>query len=271
MTSFVIPIKQQHHVISIDAHVKIRCNTSKLHVFLLIMCDNTRRVLVYGGNDDLGSKCVSYFKGNDWNVINVDRDKNEEANVNLSPEGNTIAEQELSVIGLVHATLNSAKLDTIVCAAGGCADGNAKQDLIKHLELTWNQIVWSAFISTCIAAKYLKEGGLLAFVGASYALNGTPTMLGYGAAKAAVHQLTMSLGSPESGLPKDAVCLAVLPNILDTPMNRRFMPSEEKCFWTPPGVVAEHLLKWSNDKARPPSGSLLKFVTKNGKTSIIPL
>lgn len=235
------------------------------------MCEDLKRVLIYGGNDDLGVKCISYFRGNNYCVINIDRERNEEASLNLLLKGSTIAEQEESAMSLIDSHLKDAKLDTIVCTAGAFADGNAQQDLIKCLEHTWSQIVWSAFISTSIAARYLKEGGMIAFVGASYATEGTPTMIGYGAAKAAVHQLTMSLGSPESGLPNDAVALAVLPNVLDTPLNRRFMPAEEKCFWTPPGIVAEHILKWSNETDRPPSGSLMKFVTKDGTTSIIPM
>lgn len=40
---------------------------------------------------------------------------------------------------------------------------------------------------------------------------GTAGMMGYGMAKAAVHQLTKSLGSPKSGLPENATTLALLP------------------------------------------------------------
>ena len=43
-------------------------------------------------------------------------------------------------------------------------------------------------------------------------------MMGYGMAKAAVHQLTKSLGDKKSGLPENSVALALLPITLDTPM-----------------------------------------------------
>ena len=36
-------------------------------------------------------------------------------------------------------------------------------------------------------------------------------MMGYGMAKAAIHQLTKSLASADSGLPKDAKTFALLP------------------------------------------------------------
>lgn len=49
-------------------------------------------------------------------------------------------------------------------------------------------------------------------------------MIGYGMAKAAVHQLTKSLASDGSGLPKDCTSVAILPTCLDTPANRKSMP-----------------------------------------------
>ena len=49
-------------------------------------------------------------------------------------------------------------------------------------------------------------------------------MIGYGMAKAAVHQLVKSLASEKSGLPDKALAVALLPITLDTPMNRKFMP-----------------------------------------------
>ena len=36
-------------------------------------------------------------------------------------------------------------------------------------------------------------------------------MIGYGMAKAAVHQLVSSLGAPDSGLPANTSVLAILP------------------------------------------------------------
>ena len=54
------------------------------------------------------------------------------------------------------------------------------------------------------------------------ALEGTAGMMGYGMAKAAVHQLTKSLGDKKSGLPENSVALALLPITLDTPMKYVF-------------------------------------------------
>lgn len=64
-------------------------------------------------------------------------------------------------------------------------------------------------------------------------------MIGYGLAKAAVHQLTKSLAQHGSGLPTDASVIAILPITLDTPMNRKWMPQADFSTWTPLEFVAE--------------------------------
>ena len=57
------------------------------------------------------------------------------------------------------------------------------------------------------------NGGLLVLPGARPALKGTAGMMGYGMAKAAVHQLTKSLAEPKSGLPENAKVKHAVRNI----------------------------------------------------------
>lgn len=103
----------------------------------------------------------------------------------------------------------------------------------------WRQSVWTSTISAAVAAHHLKDGGLLALTGANPALQGTPGMIGYGMAKAAVHQLTRSLAGKDSGLPADSLVVSILPVTLDTPMNRKWMPKADFSTWTPLTEVAE--------------------------------
>ena len=91
----------------------------------------------------------------------------------------------------------------------------------------WKQSVWSSAITARLASKHLKANGLVVLPGAQPALAGTAGMMGYGMAKAAVHQLVKSLASPGSGLPDLACVLGLLPVTLDTPMNRKFMPGAD--------------------------------------------
>lgn len=87
----------------------------------------------------------------------------------------------------------------------------------------------------------------------------TPSMIGYGLAKAATHHLVKSLSQSD-----DVPCVvAVLPGTLDTATNRKYMPDQDKSTWTSLDFVAQLLFGWSNGTQRPKSGSLIHLKTKN--------
>lgn len=230
----------------------------------------TGRIVVYGGRGALGAACVNYFKSANWWVANVDMNPNESADINITvPINGTWLQQEEHVVNELGAALQGQKVNAVICVAGGWAGGNAAKDLSKQTELMWKQSVWSSTIASTLAAKYLIPGGLLALTGAKAALEGTPGMIGYGLAKAAVHQLTKSLGAKDSGLPEDSLAVAILPVTLDTEMNRKWMPKADFGSWTPLTFVAQLFDKWIKGDERPPSGSLVTLVTKNNVTELI--
>jgi dihydropteridine reductase len=140
--------------------------------------------------------------------------------------------QESTVKTGVAGFLEGEKIDAVLNMAGGWAGGAADSaDFIKNADLMWKQSVWSSGISAALAAHHLKPGGCIVLPGAKPAIGGTPGMIGYGMAKAAVHQLVKSLASPKSGLPEGAFCAGLLPITLDTPMNRKFMPKADTSNW----------------------------------------
>ncbi|CAD5216323.1 unnamed protein product [Bursaphelenchus xylophilus] len=229
------------------------------------------RILIYGGKGALGSVILDFLKDKGYWTVNVDLVENVSANANiiLNPNDDWLA-QEAKAVTETEKALSGNKLDAIFCVAGGWAGGNAaNKDFIKNSDLMWKQSVWSSTISARLASLYLKEGGLLQLPGASPALEGTPGMIGYGLAKAAVHHLVKSLGQDKSGMPNNATVFAILPVTLDTPMNRKWMPKADHSTWTPLTFIAETFLQYlTNETSRPISGSLLQLVTKGGETSI---
>ncbi|RCN29582.1 oxidoreductase, short chain dehydrogenase/reductase family protein [Ancylostoma caninum] len=228
------------------------------------------RVIVYGGRGALGSTVVDHFKKNDFWTLSIDMAANEAANANVLVDSkDDWVTQEASILKGVAAAVDSP-VDGIFCVAGGWAGGGVdSEDFVKNADLMWKQSVWSSAIAARIAAKHLKPGGVLQFTGALAATHGTAGMLGYGMAKAAVHQLTASLADKGSGLPEGSCVVAILPITLDTPMNRKWMPKADKSTWTPMPWIAEKLHEWTVDVAtRPDSGSLLKVKTTGGATSI---
>ncbi|XP_018591237.1 dihydropteridine reductase-like [Scleropages formosus] len=232
-----------------------------------------QRVIVYGGRGALGSACVQHFRAKSWWVASIDVTANEEANANVLVKlTESFTEQADQVTADVSQLLGEKKVDAILCVAGGWAGGSAKaKALYKNSDLMWKQSVWTSTISSHLAAKHLKEGGLLTLAGAKAALEGTPGMVGYGMAKAAVHQLCRSLAAENSGLPSGSVAVAIMPVTLDTPMNRKSMPDADFSSWTPLDFVAEMFYSWTTGADRPASGSLVQLVTVSGKTEVTPL
>jgi len=229
------------------------------------------RVFIYGGKGALGAACVSHFKSQNWWVGSIDLKENDQADCNIvvKPEEEW-QEQESAVLSQVASSLQGAKLDAVICVAGGWAGGNAaSKEFVKNSDLMWRQSVWSSVIAASVAAQHLKEGGLVSLPGAKPALGPTPGMIGYGMAKAAVHQLTKSLAGENSGLPANCLAVATLPVTLDTPMNRKWMADADKSTWTPLEFVADLFLRWSKGQDRPPNGSLVHLVTKNHQTELI--
>uniref|UniRef100_A0A1B6F143 Dihydropteridine reductase n=2 Tax=Proconiini TaxID=565685 RepID=A0A1B6F143_9HEMI len=229
------------------------------------------RVFIYGGKGALGAACVSHFKSQNWWVGSIDMKENEQADCNIvvKPE-DSWQDQESNVLSKVGEGLQGAKLDAVICVAGGWAGGNAaSKEFVKNSDLMWRQSVWSSVIAASVAAQYLREGGLVSLPGAKPALGPTPGMIGYGMAKAAVHQLTKSLSGENSGLPANSLAVSILPVTLDTPMNRKWMADADKSTWTPLEFVADLFFRWSQGQDRPPNGSLVHLVTKNNQTELV--
>ncbi|XP_034739932.1 quinoid dihydropteridine reductase a [Etheostoma cragini] len=229
------------------------------------------RVIVYGGKGALGSKCVQHFKSKGWWVACIDMAANEEANENVIVKlGESFNEQAGQVTADVSRLLGENKVDAILCVAGGWAGGScSSKDLYKNTDMMWKQSVWTSTISSHLAALHLKPGGLLTLSGAKAALSGTGGMVGYGMAKAAVHQLCQSLAAKNSGMPSGAAAVAILPVTLDTPMNRKFMPDADFGSWTPLEYIAEMFFNWATGVNRPSSGSLMQLLTSGGETQAV--
>uniref|UniRef100_A0A8C4TUE5 Dihydropteridine reductase n=1 Tax=Falco tinnunculus TaxID=100819 RepID=A0A8C4TUE5_FALTI len=204
-------------------------------------------------------------------VASIDLAENEDASANVVVEPtDSFPEQAEQVTTEVGKLLGEEKVDAILCVAGGWAGGSAKaKSLYNNCDLMWKQSVWTSTISSHLATKHLKEGGLLTLTGAQAALSGTPGMIGYGMAKGAVHQLCQSLAGANSGLPSGSAAVAILPVTLDTPANRKSMPGADFSSWTSLEFIAETFYNWITGKNRPNSGSLIQVITTGGKTELV--
>eukprot|EP01061_Rhynchopus_euleeides_P038450 TRINITY_DN65988_c0_g1_i1.p1 TRINITY_DN65988_c0_g1~~TRINITY_DN65988_c0_g1_i1.p1 ORF type:complete len:250 (+),score=101.34 TRINITY_DN65988_c0_g1_i1:45-752(+) len=228
-----------------------------------------QRVVVYGGSGALGRVVVDKFVSQNWSTISVDLVPNAKASqqVLVDPKFSWTEASE-HVLQSLEKELGSGKVDAVVNVAGGWAGGNiAANDIVQSSELMWKQSVQSSIISGQIASRHMRESGLVVLTGAAPAKDGTSFMIGYGMAKAAVHQLVKSLAQEDSGLPAGTSTVAILPNTIDTPGNRAGMPDADFSSWTPCETFADAIYGWTSQP--PANGSLQQFNTKEGKTDIV--
>ncbi|KAJ2726307.1 hypothetical protein GGI07_000618 [Coemansia sp. Benny D115] len=225
--------------------------------------------IVYGGRGALGATTVRFFKNKGWRVISIDLDSNQEADHSITVSTTqTLAQQGIQATAQVSDILKDAKASAILCVAGGWQGGNATSDtFLDTVDTSISQSIYPSAIAAAIASKHLETDGLLALTGAQAVANfqGTPGMIGYGLAKAAVHQMVASLAMQDSGV--GARTVGILPTVIDTPANRSAMPDADFTLWTPPEHIARQLHAWATRQAPCESGKLYTITTANGSTN----
>ncbi|KAJ1550146.1 hypothetical protein HK405_001307, partial [Cladochytrium tenue] len=214
---------------------------------------STRAALVFGGCGALGRAVIAAFTAANWKITSVDFRPNDQAahNVVLSPGLDLEATGRLVESEVTAALGPAEKFDAVLNVAGGWAGGNFHaDDLYKNTTLMLSQSLNTSVIAARLAALHLSgSGGLLAVVGAAAAAGPTPSMVAYGAAKAAVHHIIRTAADvPASGLPTSATVVGLLPVTLDTPANRSFNPGVDYSSWTPLDAITQKLLAWAEKK-----------------------
>jgi NAD(P)-dependent dehydrogenase (short-subunit alcohol dehydrogenase family) len=218
-----------------------------------------RSIIVTGGFGVLGRTVAAAFAQQGDKVARVDfapaaQDKLDGAldigGVDLS---DFAAAQK--VVAQVKEVFSS--VDVIVNIAGGFTwqtlnDGGAD---------TWNRMfAMNAITCVNMIKAALPELGKassarIVNIGAGGAITAAAGMGGYAASKAAVHRLTESLAA-ELG-DQDITVNAILPSIIDTPVNRADMPNEDFGKWVKPEAIADAILFLASPAARGISGALV--------------
>lgn len=224
-----------------------------------------RTVVVTGAFGILGSAVAASFAQAGDRVARVDYAPSPKAPL---PGGLDIGGADLTdfattqkVVAEVVATLGS--LDVLVNVAGGfvwetLADGGSE---------TW-QRMFALNATTCVnmTKSALPElgkaaGARIVNIGAGGAVVAAAGMGGYAASKMAVHKLTESLAAELRG--QDITVNAVLPSIIDTPINRQDMPDANFDEWVKPSAIADVIRFLASPAARAINGALIP-VTNGG-------
>jgi NAD(P)-dependent dehydrogenase (short-subunit alcohol dehydrogenase family) len=148
-----------------------------------------------------------------------------------------------------------------VHAAGGFAAAPATETPLAALRAQLDQNLVSAFLCSREAARHIRQrgapGGRIVNVASRAAVEPTAGSLAYTISKAGVVALTRALA--EEVKAAGVLVNAVVPSIIDTPANRKAMPSppEVVARWSKPADVAATILWLASPDNRLTTGALV--------------
>lgn len=248
-----------------------------------------RTALVIGSSGHLGSSVADHLASDDFSrdkisVIGADLFQNNDLHASKLDAFLPFSQDELpsAISGKILSHIGGKEhqkdtegmrshaplLDVIVMAAGSWAPIHPREiDFPEHILGMYDANMLPAAVALNVASCALKDEGLVVFIGATAALVPTPTFIGYGCAKAALHHLVQSI-TPKSGiLPRDAGAVAILPGTLNTPANVKAGMKDSDGTWVNVDDIAKQIKEWVEvPHLRPSSGSLVKVLRNKEKT-----
>ena len=160
---------------------------------------------------------------------------------------------EADVAAVVEAVVDDhGGLDCLLNVAGTWRGGDPVHETDADLfEFLFGVNLKTAFLAGKHALPHLRASeGAMVSVSARSSLEGGKGDALYRASKAGVRLLTESIAAENRGVVR---ANAVLPSVLDTPMNREMMTHSEE--WVDPAAVAEVMLFLCSDAAGVTSGA----------------
>lgn len=215
-------------------------------------------VLVTGAAGALGSAVVETFRQADATVAAVDIAEAEEATDTLELDGDdAYYRADLTDASEVKTTIEEivddvGRLDAVCNIAGTWRGGNKLHETDEStFDLLVDVNLRTMFLTSKFALPHLLEtGGAIVSVASRSSLEGGPRDGPYRATKAGVRILTESIAEEHLG---DVRANAVMPSVLDTPMNRDMMePSDD---WVDPADVADVIAFLCTDGSDVTSGA----------------
>jgi NAD(P)-dependent dehydrogenase (short-subunit alcohol dehydrogenase family) len=158
----------------------------------------------------------------------------------------------------VEAAGRGGKLAAVVSAvgtwAGGASLAEEPPDRLGRM-LAANLVPAHALLRAAVPALAASGGGAIVLVASAGAVGPQPGQASYGAAKAAVLSLVVSVA--EEARAAGVRVNAVLPGTMDTEANRLAMPSVDRSAWVGTGEVARAIVFLCSDDAAAVTGAAL--------------
>jgi NAD(P)-dependent dehydrogenase (short-subunit alcohol dehydrogenase family) len=152
----------------------------------------------------------------------------------------------------------TGKIDAILNIAGGFAWETFGDGDLATFDKMYKINVVTCITATKAALPHLIEAkGAVVNVGAASALKADSGVAAYTASKQGVMKFTESLAAEYKGKVR---ANAVLPSLIDTPVNRKDMANSDFSTWVTPAELANVMLFLASDEASAITGALVPVV-----------
>lgn len=219
-------------------------------------------VMVTGASGALGSAIVEQFVDNGAMVCAVDllAPDDEDAMLDLS-SGIDFYQCDLTDERETQRTVDTiiedhGRLDALCNIAGTWRGGDSIESTdVETFDLLFDVNLKTMFLASKHVLGYLQDSeGAIVSVSARSSLEGGEGDGPYRAAKAGIRLLTETIAAENTG---EVRANAIMPSVIDTPMNREMMPDADHDSWVDPAEIAAVIAFLCSDAAGVTSGAAI--------------
>jgi NAD(P)-dependent dehydrogenase (short-subunit alcohol dehydrogenase family) len=217
-----------------------------------------RVAVVTGACGALGSAVVDRFRSAGATVAAVDVRPPTDDDALLDPDEKTtfyeldLTDETAVEDGMNRITDAHGRIDALANVAGTWRGGQPIEETpVEEFDMLFDVNLKTAFLASKHALPALAEsGGAIVSVSARSSLEGGSGDGPYRATKAGIRLLTETIAEENIGTVR---ANAVMPSVIDTPMNREMMEPRET--WVDPAEIAEVMLFLCSEGASVTSGA----------------
>ena len=216
-------------------------------------------VLVTGVSGALGSAVAEAFDAAGATVCGADIVAPDDEDALVDPAAVEFHETDATDEGSVEETLEAivnghGRLDALCNIAGTWRGGDPIHETdVAEFDTLFDVNLKSMFLVSKHAIPHLQESeGAIVSVSARSSLEGGEGDGPYRASKAGVRLLTETIAEENLGTVR---ANAVMPSVIDTPMNREMMPDADHDEWVDPADIADVVLFLCSSEAGVTSGA----------------
>ena len=223
-----------------------------------------KSIIITGANGNLGVATVKRFLDEGYRVIAVDG-KNDHldfalTNPHFEFEPVNLTEESESAAFVSRSIQKHDRIDSALMLVGGFSAGNIGATSGTELKNQFRLNFETAYYLSRPLLDHMKKNGYgrLIFIGSRPALNPSQGygLIAYALAKSLLFRLAEFINEENKGSAITAT--VVVPSTIDTPLNRKNMPSADPSAWVRPEKLADVLAFLVSSQADPLRETVLK-------------